>query len=50
VVVISTAHGLKFSQFKVDYHKEQLEDVIARYPNPPVELAAEIELVRSAVG
>jgi len=40
VVVISTAHGLKFSRFKVDYHRSELKDVIARYPNPPIELPA----------
>jgi threonine synthase len=27
VIVISTAHGLKFSRFKVDYHHQQLDSV-----------------------
>jgi threonine synthase len=45
VVVISTAHGLKFSHFKVDYHKRDLESVVERYTNPPVELPADYEAV-----
>ena len=27
VVVLSTAHGLKFSDFKIAYHEERLEGV-----------------------
>lgn len=49
VVVISTAHGLKFSRFKVDYHNQQLESVDARYPNPPLELPANLDLVREKI-
>ena len=30
VVVISTAHGLKFTRFKVAYHDETLADVVSR--------------------
>ena len=50
VVVISTAHGLKFSRFKVDYHSQMLADVVERYANPPLELPAEYEAVRAAIG
>jgi len=50
VVVISTAHGLKFSRFKVDYHRQELADVTERYANPPIELPAEYELVKAAIG
>ena len=32
VVVISTAHGLKFSQFKVDYHSNQIPGFNASMP------------------
>lgn len=46
VVVISTAHGLKFTDLKVGYHRKTLNDVVPRYPNPPVELPAEAESVR----
>jgi threonine synthase len=46
VVVISTAHGLKFSQFKVDYHEQTMHDVISNHANPPIEVAADIDAVR----
>ena len=49
VVVISTAHGLKFSEFKVEYHRNQLEDVTSRFPNPPVELPASYDAVMDAI-
>ena len=50
VVVISTAHGLKFSRFKVDYHNRALAEVAERYANPPLELPADYETVRAAIG
>ena len=46
VVVISTAHGLKFVDSKLAYHSMQLEDVVAEHPNPPIELAADYAAVR----
>jgi len=49
VVVISTAHGLKFSQFKVDYHHNNLPEVSAHYANPPQELKADYSLVRDTI-
>ncbi len=49
VIVISTAHGLKFSRFKVDYHNQQLESVVEQYPNPPLELSADYEVVRGKI-
>ena len=52
VVVISTAHGLKFPQFKIDYHwgkPEYLSGETARYANPPVELPADYDAVVSAI-
>ena len=49
VIVISTAHGLKFTQFKVDYHKNQIDEVEAPHPNPPVELPPDINLVRGII-
>lgn len=48
-VVISTAHGLKFSRFKVDYHKGLLPDVVAEYRNPPLELPADYGLVQEKI-
>ena len=42
VVVISTAHGLKFTEFKVAYHKQELEGISAKYVNPIFEAPAEL--------
>ena len=41
VVVISTAHGLKFSQFKTDYHRGLLEGKNA-FTNPCIELPNDV--------
>ncbi len=49
VVVISTAHGLKFTDFKVGYHDRALKDVVARHANPPLELPATYEAVSEAI-
>jgi len=49
VVIISTAHGLKFTDFKVGYHKNALSEVTSRYPNPPLELPADIEAVKKSI-
>ncbi len=49
VVVISTAHGLKFSEFKVGYHDGTLADVAARHRNPPVELPADAGAVKADI-
>ncbi|KAJ3670680.1 hypothetical protein LUZ60_008106 [Juncus effusus] len=39
-VVVSTAHGLKFAQSKVEYHSGTIEDMACRYKNPPVSVKA----------
>jgi threonine synthase len=49
VIVISTAHGLKFTDFKVGYHKGTLREVNPRYANPPLELPADIAMVSEAI-
>ena len=52
VIVISTAHGLKFPDFKVDYHRDELKDVYdvdPRFRNEPIEVDADYETVRAAV-
>lgn len=46
VVVISTAHGLKFVDFKLNYHNMKVEDMIPEHPNPPIELPADYQQVR----
>ena len=48
-VVISTAHGLKFSEFKVGYHENLLAGVDCRYANRPVELPADVDRVKEAL-
>ncbi len=49
VVVISTAHGLKFSEFKVGYHEGTLADVVAQHRNPPVQLPADARIVQQQI-
>jgi threonine synthase len=48
VVVISTAHGLKFTDFKVDYHKEKL-GFPSHYANRPIELPPRVDAVKEAL-
>ena len=49
VVVISTAHGLKFTDFKVGYHESTLEDVTSQYANPAVNLPANADAVKAEI-
>jgi threonine synthase len=49
VVVISTANGLKFSEFKTAYHTGRLSGVPGRQANPPVELPNDYDAVRRAI-
>ncbi|MCP4903816.1 MAG: threonine synthase, partial [bacterium] len=46
VVVVSTAHGLKFTDFKQNYHEMKLEDFAPVHANPPIELPARYDDVR----
>jgi threonine synthase len=48
VVVISTAHGLKFTDFKVNYHEEKL-GFPSQYANKPIEVAANVDAVKKAL-
>lgn len=48
VVVISTAHGLKFTEFKVQYHEKKL-GFACRFANKPVELPPTVEAVKEAL-
>ena len=48
VVVISTAHGLKFTDFKVSYHEEQL-GFPCTYANKPIELPPTVSAVKKAL-
>ncbi len=49
VVVISTAHGLKFTNFKVAYHERKLEGVTSEYANPPIQLPADYGQVEQVI-
>jgi len=49
VVVISTAHGLKFTSFKTGYHEGGLADVESRHANPPVYLPADARVVQETL-
>jgi threonine synthase len=49
VVVISTAHGLKFSDFKVGYHDGTLPGITSRQRNPGVKLPATLGAVVDAI-
>ena len=49
VVVVSTAHGLKFTEFKRAYHESTLEGATPRHANRPVELPADVDAVRRVI-
>ena len=49
VVVISTASGLKFTDFKLGYHERRLPGVPAANANVPVELPDDYDAVRRAI-
>nr|WBN92626.1 threonine synthase [Passiflora edulis] len=44
-VVVSTAHGLKFTQSKIDYHSKAIPDLACRFANPPVQVKADFGVV-----
>jgi threonine synthase len=49
VIVISTANGLKFAEFKIAYHERRLPGVEPRFANRPVELPSDYDAVRRAI-
>ncbi len=49
VVVVSTAHGLKFTGFKTRYHESKYEGMQCRFANPPIEVPATYDSVRDAL-
>ena len=49
VIVISTAHGLKFTDFKTGYHEGTLPRVEALRRNPPIELPPDVGAVKEAI-
>jgi threonine synthase len=49
VVVISTAHGLKFAEFKTKFHEGRLPEVNASLQNLPINVPADVNAVRAAI-
>src|SRR6266699_4492126 len=49
VVVISTAHGLKFAYFKTQFHQGRLSEVNPSLQNLPINVPADVNAVRAAV-
>jgi len=49
VVVISTAHGLKFADQKIAYHAGTLEGIRGKQYNRPVELSADPQKISDAI-
>ena len=43
VVIISTAHGLKFVDSKIDYHLEKLTGISNTYSNLPINVDNSID-------
>ncbi|MCC9642766.1 threonine synthase [Rhodopirellula sp. JC740] len=48
-VVISTAHGLKFTDFKVGYHESKLEGIDCNLANPATHLPADANAVKDEI-
>ena len=49
VVVISTAHGLKFAEFKTRYHQGRLPEVNPNLQNLPIDVPADAAAVRAVI-
>lgn len=49
VVVVSTANGLKFTEFKLAYHERRIAGVSATRANDPIFMAPDVEAVASAI-
>jgi threonine synthase len=49
VVVVSTANGLKFTEFKSSYHEKRAEGIEVRRSNAPVTIAPDVDRVADAI-
>jgi threonine synthase len=49
VIVISTATGLKFPEFKTGYHENTLADIESRHTNSPIELDPDYDAIRRVI-
>lgn len=49
VIVISTANGLKFPEFKIDYHQNRLKEVQPQHVNSPITLQPSYDAVMKTI-
>jgi threonine synthase len=49
VVVVSTANGLKFTEFKAAYHERRLPGIDAKRHNAPIVMPPDVERVADAI-
>jgi threonine synthase len=49
VVVISTAHGLKFADFKSRFHQGGIPGIKSELQNPPIPVPADVKAIRAAI-
>ncbi|HOK40307.1 MAG TPA: threonine synthase [bacterium] len=49
VVIISTAHGLKFSQLKINYHQKKYKEILTDKANQPISLEPTIEAIEKII-
>ena len=49
VVIISTAHGLKFVDFKINYHLENLKGISNKFANHPIEIEASTDKIMKTI-
>jgi len=49
IVIISTAHGLKFSDFKINFHESRLPEVVPKFPNLPIPVAPDVDQVLKTI-
>ncbi len=49
VIVISTANGLKFTEFKLGYHEQTIPGIAAPRANAPIILEPDVEKVAAAI-
>jgi len=48
-IVISTANGLKFTEFKLAYHERRIAGVSAGRANSPIVMSPDVERVAAAI-
>ena len=49
VVVLSTAHGLKFAEQKIKYHLGEIDGISSNHANAPCEVDAKLDIVMDAI-